>query len=143
MAGIGNTLENDILELLFKATAIANVADNAASSPITNVEYSLHAGDVGETGTQTTNEIGYTSYARVAVARSGSGHTVTANSVSPAATVGFPQGSGGSGTASHFATGQAHTSTGKVWWYGTISPNIVTGNLITPQLSTATAMTID
>jgi hypothetical protein len=31
----GNTFENDILKLIFNATAIANIADNAAASPLT------------------------------------------------------------------------------------------------------------
>lgn len=140
---MGNTFENDLLELIFKATAIANIADNAAASPLTNLYYSLHTADVGETGNQTTNEVTYTSYARVAVARSGSGHTVTANSVSPAANVDFPAGTGGSGTATHFAVGTASSSTGKVLFYGTVTPNIVTGNGVTPRLTTATAITLD
>ena len=65
----GNTFENDILKLIFNATAIANIADNAASSPLTNLYASLHTADPGEAGDQTTNETSYTSYARVAVAR--------------------------------------------------------------------------
>lgn len=94
--GIADTFENDLMKLIFNATAIANIADNASSSPLTNLQYSLHTADVGDAGNQTTNEIGYTSYARTAVARSGGGHTVSSNSVSPAATVSFPAGTGGS-----------------------------------------------
>src|SRR5690349_4653937 len=45
---IGNTAENDIMKLLFNATAITNIADNAASSPLTNLEVSLHTADPGE-----------------------------------------------------------------------------------------------
>ena len=67
-----NSLENALLDLIFKATAIANIADNAASSPLTNLYVSLHTSDPGEAGSQTTNECAYGSYARVAVARSGS-----------------------------------------------------------------------
>ncbi len=59
----GNTYENDILKLTFNATAIANIADNAAASPLTNLQMSLHTADPGEAGDQTTNEIAYTSYA--------------------------------------------------------------------------------
>ncbi len=64
----GNTFENDLLLLIFNATAIANIADNASASPLTNLYVSLHTGDPGEAGSQTTNECAYTSYARVAVA---------------------------------------------------------------------------
>jgi hypothetical protein len=138
-----NALENALLLLLFNATPIANVADNAASSPITNIYASLHTGDPGEAGDQTTSEITYTSYARVAVARNGGGWVVTNNSVSPAAAITFPAGTGGSGTATHFGLGTASSGAGVLWYKGTITPNIVTGNGITPQLTTATAITED
>src|SRR6187551_2648591 len=103
----GNTFENDLLLLIFNATAIANIADNAASSPLTNLYVSLHTADPGEAGVQNTSEIAYTSYARVAVARSGAGWTVSSGSVSPAANIDFPAGTGGSGTATHFGVGVA------------------------------------
>lgn len=140
---LGNTFENDLLKLLFNATAIANIADNAAASPLTNLQASLHTADPGEAGDQTTSEVTYTSYARVAVARTTGGWTVTANSVSPVATISFPAGTGGSGTASYFIVGTASSSTGKILASGTVTPNIVTGNGITPQLTTATAITAD
>jgi len=140
---LGNTFENDLLKLIFNATAIANMADNAASSPLTNIEWSLHTADPGEAGSQTTSEAAYTDYARVAVARTTGGHTVTTNSVSPVADVEFPQGSGGSGTATHFAVGTAHTSTGKILFSGTVTPNIVMGTGIQPILTTATVITLD
>ncbi len=44
----GNTFENDLLKLIFNATAIANIADNAGSSPLTNLYVSLHTADPGE-----------------------------------------------------------------------------------------------
>lgn len=138
-----NALENALLLLLFNATTFANVAINATSSPITNIEVSLHTADPGETGDQTTSESAYTSYARVAVARTSGGWTISANSVSPAATITFPAGTGGSGTATHFGVGSAHTGSGVLWYSGTVTPNIVTGNGITPALSTATTITED
>lgn len=138
-----NSLENSLLLLLFNATLFANVAINATSSPITNVEVSLATADPGEAGDQTTSESAYTSYARVAVARTSGGWTVTTNSVSPAATVTFPAGTGGSGTVTHFGVGSAHTGAGVLWYSGTVTPNIVTGNGVTPALTTATAITED
>lgn len=140
---IGNTFENDLLLLIFNGTAIANLADNAASSPLTNIYYSLHTADPGEAGAQNTSEVSYTSYARVAVARTSGGHAVTANSVSPVAAVTFPAGTGGSGTATYFAVGTASSSTGKILFSGTVTPNIVCGSGITPSLTTATTITLD
>jgi hypothetical protein len=139
----GNTFENDLLKLIFNATAIANIADNAASSPLANLQMGLHTADPGEAGDQTTNEITYTSYARVAVARTTGGWTVSANSVSPVANIDFPAGTGGSGTATHAHVGTASSSTGKILYKGTVTPNIVTGDGITPRLTTASTITED
>lgn len=139
----GNTFENDLLLLIFNATAITGIADDASTNTLSNLQYSLHTADVGEAGSQTTNEIAYTSYARTAVARTGGGHTVSANSVSPAANIDFPAGTGGSGTATHFAVGSDASGAGKVLFFGTVTPNIVTGDGITPRLTTSTAITLD
>jgi len=139
----GNTFENDLLKLIFNATAIANIADDASVSPLTNLYASLHTADPGEAGTQTTNEIAYTSYARVAVARTTGGWTVTANSVSPVATISFPTGTGGSGTATYWAVGTDVSGTGKLLYSGTITPNIVCGDGVTPELTTASTVTED
>lgn len=139
----GNTLENGLLLLIFNATTLANIAVNATASPLTNLEVGLHTADPGEAGDQTTSEITYTSYARVPVARTSGGWTVTGNSVSPAANIDFPAGTGGSGTATHFSVGSAHTSTGVLYYSGTVTPNIVTGNGVTPRLTPATAITED
>lgn len=140
----GDTFENDWLKLIFNATAIANIADNASSSPLTNLYVSLHTADPGEAGSQLTSEVTYTSYARVAVARTSGGWTVTSSSVSPAATISFPAGTGGSGTVTHFGVGTVTTGgAGKLLYSGTVTPNIVTGNGITPQLTTASTVTED
>ena len=142
-ASKGDTFENDLLKLIFNATAIANIADNASASPLTNLHVALHTSSPGDSGNQTTNEIAYTSYARVAVARTTGGWTVTSNSVSPVATIGFPAGTGASGTATHFSIGTASSGTGKILYHGTVTPNIVCGNGVTPELTTATAITED
>jgi hypothetical protein len=139
----GNTFENDWLKLIFNATAIADLAENDTSSPATNLYVSLHTSDPGEAGDQTTNEIAYTSYARVAVARTTGGWTVTNNSVSPVAAITFPAGTGGSGTATHFAVGTASSGAGKLLYSGTVTPNIVCGDGVTPSLTTASTITED
>jgi hypothetical protein len=138
-----DTFENDLIKLIFQGTAIANIADNAASSPLTNLYLSLHTSDPGETGNQTTNETSYTSYARVAVARTSGGFTVTGSSVSPAANVDFPACTGGSATITHFAIGTASSSTGKILYSGAVSPNIAVSSGVTPRITTSTAVTED
>lgn len=139
----GNTFENDLLKLIFNATAIANIADNAGSSPLTNLYVSLHTADPGEAGDQTTNECAYTSYARVAVARTSGGWTVTANSVSPAANITFPSATGGSETATHAGVGTDSSGAGKLLYKGSLSEGIVIVAGVTPQLTTTTAITED
>lgn len=139
----GDTFENDLLKLIFQAVAIADIAENDTTGPLTNLYASLHTADPGEAGTQQTSEITYTSYARVAVARTAGGWTVSANSVSPAADITFPAGTGGTGTATHFGVGTLASGVGKLLYSGPITPNIVCGNGITPKLTTASAITED
>jgi len=136
-----NTFENDWLKLIFNATAIANLADNAASSPLTNLYVSLHTADPGEAGDQSTNEVSYTSYARVAVARTAGGWTVTNNSVSPVANIDFPAASGGSGTVTYFGVGSASSGSGVLYYSGTVTPSISVTSGVTPRLTTASTIT--
>lgn len=144
MAGFGDTFENDLLKLIFNATAITNVADNAASVPLTNLYVSLHTADPTDAGNQTSSEISYTGYARVAVARTSGGWTVTGNSVSPAATITFGQMTAGTGgTATHAVIGTASSGTGKIIAMATVSPNLVVANGTTPSHTTASAFTLD
>lgn len=141
MAGKSAALENSILLLLFNATAIANVADNAASAPLTNLYISLHTADPTDAGNQTSSETSYTDYARVAVARSGAGFTVTASSVSPAANIDFPQCTGGTATITHFGIGTASSGAGILHYSGTVTPNISVSNGVIPRLTTASTVT--
>lgn len=143
-ASKGNTFENDLMKLIFNATAIANIADNAASAPLTNLYVGLHTGDPGETGDQTTSEISYTGYARIAVARTSGGWTITNNSGSPVANIDFGEMTGGAGgTVTHCIVGTASSGAGKLLYKGTVTPNIVVTSGVIPRLTTASAITED
>lgn len=135
-----NAAEDAILSLLFTAVAWAGMADNAATSPETNIAMALHTADPGEAGTQSTSEVAYTSYARTNVARSAAGWTVTSGSCSPDANIDFPTGTGGAGTVTHMSAGKA---SGTIHMSGTVTPNIVCGNGVLPRLTTATTFTLD
>jgi hypothetical protein len=139
--GKGATFDNDLLKLIFNAVNIANIADNTATSPLTNLYLSLHTADPTAAGNQSSSEASYTSYARVAVARTTGGFTVTANSVSPAGTVSFPACTGGTNTITNFAIGTASSGTGKILYTGTVTPNISVASGVTPQLTTASTVT--
>jgi len=141
-----DAFESDILKLLFQATAIANVADNAATSPLTSLYVALHTADPADTGNQSTNETAYTSYARVAVARTSGGWTVSGTSpttVSPVANIDFPQCTGGTATITHFSVGAASSGATKIFYSGTVTPNISVSSGVTPRLTTASTITED
>lgn len=139
-----NATENAILALLLNATAWANIADNAASSPLTQLYLSGHTAAPGDAGAQNTTELAYTSYARVAIPRTTSGFAAPSSGSSALASLtSFPAGTGGSGTMTHFGIGSASSGTGVLYGDGTVTPNIVTGNGVTPQLTTATTVSLD
>lgn len=141
-----NAFETALLQHIFENANIANLGDATGvrgSSTAGSLYFSLHTSDPGEAGDQTTNEIAYTSYARVAVARSSSGWTVSGNAVAVDADVTFPAGTGGSGTATHWGLGTDSSGAGVLLYKGTISPNIVCGNGVTPKLTAGTVVTED
>lgn len=141
-----NSWENGLLLLLFNNTNFANVGDATGlrgSTTAGSLYFSLHTADPGEAGDQTTSEVTYTSYARVGVARSGAGFTVSTNTASVAANVTFPAGTGGSGTATHWGLGTASAGAGVLLYKGSISPSIVTGNGVTPQLAAGSVVSED
>lgn len=110
----------DILKLILQGVAIADLAEDDSSSPATNLYASLHTANPGESGDQSTSEVAYTSYARVAVVRSGSGWTVTGDAAENAAAVTFPKATGGTATALFWGVGTAASGTGKLLYYGPI-----------------------
>lgn len=138
-----NTYENDILALLFNATAIANIADNAATSPLTNLFVALHTADPGEAGVQNTSECTYGSYARAPVARTAGGWSVSGGVASPVANIDFPAATSGSETATHASVGVASSGATKILYKGPISPNIAITTGVTPRLTTASTITED
>jgi len=129
------TFCNNLLALIFNATAIPNIADNAASSPLTNLYLSLHTGDPGIGGSQLTSEATYTGYARVAVARTSGGWVVSTNEAENAALAQFPQCTGGTNAITHVAIGTNSTGAGKVLYAGALNATLNVANLIQPQFS--------
>lgn len=127
---------NDILGILFNATAIANIADNASSSPLTNLYISLHTANPGIGGSQTTNETAYTNYARVAVARTTGGWDAPASAATAnAALIQFPQCGATGATITYVAIGTASSGTGKVLYAGALSSSLAVAELIVPKFA--------
>lgn len=140
---MSNSAENALLLLLFNGTTFADLAENDTTSPATDLYVSLHTSDPGEAGAMNTNETTYTSYARVAVARSGAGWTVSTNSVVPAATISFPACTGGTATITHFGVGIGSSGATVLLFSGTVTPNISVATGVTPQLTTASSISLD
>jgi hypothetical protein len=139
--GKGLTFDNDLLKLIFQSVGIPNLADNAATAPLSVLYVSLHTQDPGANGYQNVWEAGYSGYARVAVARSPAGWTISGNILSPAATISFPICTGGAETEIWAAVGTSPTGQGKILYRGPISPSIPVTAGVTPQLSTGSAFT--
>ena len=143
MSDASDNLENDLMLLLFNATNWANVADNAASSPVTVWYLSLHTSTgPGEAGNQTTNAAAYTSYARTGVNRNSGGWSVTGGVVSPVANIDFAAATGGSETETYFGWGNSSSGSGRLQGFGAISPTIAVTTGTTPRLTTATTITM-
>lgn len=141
-ASKGDTFENDVLKLIFNATAIADLAENDASSPATTLTVALHTADPGETGTQATNEVSYTGYARIAVNRNSGGWTVTGNSVSPTAAIDFGECTAScTATVTHWSVGTGVSN--KLLYKGTVTPNIALAVGVIPRLKTTSTITED
>lgn len=136
---MSNAFETEILELIFNNSAIANIGDAGGLQPSAtagSLYVSLHTGDPGEAGDQTTNETAYTNYARVAVARSGAGWTISGNTVSNAALVQFPQCGVTGATLTYVGVGTASAGAGVLLFSGQLSSSLVVANLIQPQFAT-------
>jgi len=134
------TFSNDLALLIFNGTAIADIAENDATSPLTNLYLSLHTATPGIGGSQLTNETSYTNYARIAVSRDGAGWTVSGGAATNTALAQFPQCGASGATITHVAIGTAASGAGKVLYAGALSASLAVANLIQPQFA-ATALT--
>jgi uncharacterized membrane protein len=133
-----NTYETNLLQHIFQNADIALVGDATGvrgSSTAGSLYVSLHTADPGEAGDQTTNETAYGSYARVAVARSAAGWTVTGNLVENAGLLVFPTCSSGTPTITHFGVGTASSGAGKLLYKGALTANLAVSTGIAPEFA--------
>ena len=133
---------NRFVNLLYRATAWPTVADNAASTPLTNVVVALHTGTLtAATNSQAENEVAYSNYLRQNVARSTGWNVASGGATANAGTVAFPQ-SGATGASLGAVSTGTTTGTGAtpVWHFGPLNSPIVIGASasITPQFLAGT-----
>lgn len=133
-----NTFENDLLKHVFNNDAIALVGDATGlrgSTVAGSLYVSLHTADPDEGGDQTTSETAYTTYARVAVARTAGGWTVSGNTVSNAALVQFPQCGVTGATLTNFGVGTDASGAGKLLYSGALTASLAVSSGIQPQFA--------
>jgi hypothetical protein len=134
-----NAFETALLTLYFNNTDHANIGDAGGlqnSAAAGSFYVSLHTADPGEAGSQNTTEATYTGYARVAVARSGAGWTISGNNVSNTAAITFGACSSGSDTITHFGIGSdSGTGAGNLFFKGALSASRSISAGITPSFA--------
>lgn len=122
-----NTFENDMLLHIFQNADIALIGDAAGlqnSVAAGSLYVSLHTAEPGEAGDQTTSETAYTNYARVAVARTAGGWTVSGNQVSNAAAINFAQCGLTGATLTHWGVGTDASGAGKLLYKGPLGASV-------------------
>ena len=137
---LSNTSETALLTLLFNNSAWALIGDASGLQPSATAGsfyIALHTADPGEAGDQTTSEASYTGYARVAVARSAGGFTVSGAQVSNTATIQFAECTAGSATVTYFTVGTASSGAGSVLYRGALSASRSISAGITPLFNAA------
>lgn len=137
-----NTFESDLLLLIFNNTTAAKIGDATGvvgSGAAGSLYVSLHTADPGETGIQTTSEAGYTSYARVAVARTSGGWTISGTAptqAANAAAINFPACTGSSSTVTYFGIGtDSSGGAGKLLYSGALTSSLAVSTGITPSFA--------
>jgi len=135
---LSDAAENALINLLYNNNNWANVGDATGlrgSASAGSLYISLHTADPGETGNQSTSEAAYTGYARVAVARTSSGFTCTADTASNAAAVTFPACTAGTSVVTHFGVGTASSGVGNLIASGALTASLAVSNGITPSFA--------
>ena len=127
---------NSILALLLNATPWANIADNAASSPMTNTYMGLHTASLTGAATQSTSETAYTNYARVAVPRTTGGWTAPSSGQSSnVAAIDFASCGVTGATITTATLGKDASGAGIVFYYGDLNASIAVSNAIQPRFA--------
>lgn len=140
-----NAAEQAFLDLLFLNTDWANIGDASGlqnSATAGSFWISLHTADPGEAGSQTTNETTYSGYARVSVARSGSGWSRTGSIISNVSAINFGTCSSGTATITHFGVGTDETSAGNLLFKGSLTSSLAVSLGIAPSF-VAGALTVE
>jgi len=136
-----NSLETSLLALIFNATPIANIADDASSGPLTQLWVSLHTADPAEGGNQASNESAYTNYARVATGRTSTSWSVSGNTASNTTAITFAECGTTGSTVTYFGIGSTSSGNGVLFYSGLLTAQLAISSGITPSFAAA-ALTV-
>lgn len=131
-----NTFENDLLLLIFNNTAIETIGDSAGIQGSTSdgsLYVALFTATPDEAGS-TSNECTYTGYARVAVARTSAGWTISGNNASNTSAVTFGECTAGTETATHFGIADS-SSGGTLLFYGALDSSLAISSGVIPEFA--------
>lgn len=132
---------DSLLALIFNATAIADIAEDDTTSPLTELWVALHTGNPGIGGSQETNEVStavYVGYERQSIARTSVGWEIpSGGSTSNAALFQFPEAEAGSSAAtiSYVSIGTSDTGAGLVLYAGQLGSSRTVDEGIQPQFN--------
>lgn len=123
-----NSTENDTLDAILRGV-------DPAWRGNANRYIALYTADPGETGTATTNEATYTSYARVTVTASTGFTAASDGSTSNTGLIQFPQCTGGTNTITHVGIVTTVSGAGQILYSGALNSSLAVANLIQPQFA--------
>lgn len=134
-----NALETSLLGLLMTNVAAANIGDASGLQPSATagvfwISLTVTPGHT-EAGDQTTNEIGYTNYARQDEARSTAAWTVSGDTCDNDNAIGFPAGGVTGATAYGFGLGSDETGAGNLFLIGDLTAPLAISAGITPSFA--------
>lgn len=129
----GTATCNNIVGLMYNATAWPDVAENDSSSPAAVVQCPLATASYSAASTLASNEATYTNYVRQTVARTTGGWTVPSGGVTQnVAPIEYPQCGVTGNTIEAMATGKG-AGAGEVWHYGDLNAPIIVSDQIQPR----------
>lgn len=124
----GAAAQTDVLKYIMNGTA-------PSWAGASNFYIALHTADPTVSGNQSTNEVSYGSYARIPVAASTSGWTVSGSSASNNNALLFPTCTSGGATATHISVGTASSGTGEILYYGPLQASLAISVNIQPKIA--------
>ena len=138
-SGKGDVFANEVLlHVLENADilTIGNAGGLLQSSVDGSIFIGLHtAAPDGAADTQATSEATYTSYARVAVARTAGAWTTASGASENTAAVTFPEATGGGDTITHFSLGAETSGATLLLYWGLLDSQLIVSSGITPEFA--------